>query len=362
MTMLAAPPKQTRREQIIAAIDAFKKVHDAWEADRNAPPQPSELFERALNLCVRLCQYGDIPSDCRSIVAAVARMGLAWIKYQQGNMKSDGTPFQSFWDTVRGVFIARAGANIVPMRRPESVRALRKQNVPDPQIATQIYGDPEWPNGKGPFLTERGAVDEAALDAEERANAEGRSTLPDDWVQYIDRDRFRREEQDLADQLAMLTNAVYVAPPRVEDMDGLIREGQYVDVIARECRASVDDVVARCGQLGVEPQHRPNLQAERAPQEPDINPHAAAAMDATIHAGVELPAGQDFAPDLEGPAGPSIEQPDSSLDIMQQVEQMASRGFQPEQILQQIGMTPDELSKHSGRSPKQIQKALRGGK
>jgi hypothetical protein len=315
-----------RRTLILNAVDTFLRIHDEWEADVHGPPQPDEKFERAVHLCIEICERGDTPADCRALIGAVAKMGTEWLLYENGKMGSDHRPTTAFWNAVRDVKRERAGAVPFTPRTRESVMTLRKQGVGDPQIARCNYGDPDWPNGYGPFLGLRGEVNEAALDAEARANEKGESTLPPDWIHPDDRNRKKQSEADAATRLAALQHELQAREASAEDPEKLLREGQFANVVARVCNMPLDEVIALANKIGVSVETTPNLAAQRAPQEPVINEALGRAMDAGT------------------PDGPAFEMPEPETPEAQ-VARMFEQGFDKEQIAERLGLTPRKVEK-----------------
>lgn len=316
-----------RRKLILQAVDTFFKIHDEWEADLHGPPQPSEKFERAVHVAMQICEHGDTPEDCRSLVGAVAKMGVEWILYENGKHADDYRPTKAFWDAVRQVKVERIGAAPFKPRTRETVLVLVKQGVTLEQIARANFADPEWENGFGPFLDQRGATDYAALERERAANEKGKSTLPADWIHPDDRHRKRAAEdtarihlQELQDELTKQVST--------EDPLALLQEGQYANVVARVCNMELDDVIALANANGITVETTPNLAAMRSPQEPAINEAADRALQPTN------------APDAA--MGPAYEEPEGQT-VGEQAAIMAARGSDNEEIADALGLTPKKV-------------------
>jgi len=312
-----------RREIILNAVDTFIKIHDLWEADVYGPPQPSEKFERAVKLCTDICAGGDMPEDCRGLCGAVAKMGVEWIRYESGQMGGDHRPTKSFWDAVRDVKSERIGAVPFAPRVRESVAVLRTQGVSREQIARFNYGDPEWENGFGPFCGSRGEVNHEKIDEEERLNklTPPQTLLPPGWIHPDDRNRKRTADENARTKLAQLQEEL-TRGKSTEDPLKLLREGQFANVVARECGLTLDEVHALANQNGIAVENTPNLAAMRAPQEPEINE----AADRALQPG----------PATDEPVGESPEQ---------QVARLFSQGFDKHQIADRLGLTPRKVEK-----------------
>ena len=316
-----------RRETILRAVDTFLKVHAEFEADVHGPPYPDERFEKAIRVCIEICQRGDIPTECRGLIGAVARMGVEWILYENGKELTNHSPTRAFWDTVRGVMLARIGATPFKPKQRESVRVLRKQNVGDRQIAV-MFADPEWPNGHGPFFGSRGEPNENAINAEVAANEKGETTIPADWVHPDDRDRKRRAETDALEQLTALENEISKNDSH-EDPEKMLREGAFVQQVATCCGISTDEVYKLANRIGIQAAEVPNMAATRGVGEPAINP----AADRTLQPrnAPELIVGESEMPHGADPA--------------EQAADLEKLGYDAEQIAEHMGLTPRKVKK-----------------
>jgi hypothetical protein len=316
-----------RRKLILQAVDTFIQIHDEWELDKNGPAQPSEKFERAVHVAMQICEHGDTPEDCRSLVGAVAKMGVEWILYENGKHRDDYCPTKAFWDTVRTVKAERIGAAPFRPRTRETVATLIKQGVGLEQIARANFADPEWENGYGPFLDVRGATNYDALERERLANEKGKSTLPSDWIHPDDRHRKKAAEDTARIRLQELQDEQNKQVSN-EDPLALLKEGQYANVVARVCNMTLDEVMELANSEGLTVETTPNLAAMRAPSEPQINEAADRALQPNN--------GPDAA------MGPAYEEPEGDT-IAQQAAIWAARGKDNEEIADLLGLTPKKV-------------------
>lgn len=320
---------EERRGLILEAVDTFIQIHDSWEADLKGPAQPTERFERALKLAVDVCERGDTPQDCRRLVAAVAKMGIEWIKYENGLHLNDPTgdvlPVRQFWEAVRDVKSERSGAVPLEPKKRESIALLRKQGLTDQMIA-KAWEDPEWPNKRGPFYGSRGEANGDAIDAEIAANAKGETTLPEGYIHYDDRARLKRDEENLRTRLSQLRQEAEKKVSK-EDPEAMLREGQFVNVVARECGLTQNEVVDIANKIGVKPQMTPNLASQRAPSEPQINEFVERAMDAGIRR--EEVSSEYEEPNVQSPAD--------------QIARMLASGMTKHAVCEQLGITMKDL-------------------
>lgn len=319
-----------RRDTILKSVDVFLKIHNAWEADVHGDKQPSDKFETAIKLCIEICQRGDIPEECKRLISAVAKMGEEWLLYENGKMDSEYRPLSAFWDSVRNVISERAGAIPYAPRVRESVARLIKEGVSRRQIARDLYGDPEWSNGFGPFCGARGEVNDAAIDEEERLNklSPPQTTLPVDWVHPDDRNRKRTTDEEMHTRLSSLATMTQKKKSK-EDPEKMLREGAFIQQVANECGLTRDEVIAIANRLEITAEEVPNLAAMRAPSEPQIHERA----NASLQPGSQI--------DDE----PRITEPDPADVAMMQAADLEAEGFTPEQIGEKMGLSPRKVKK-----------------
>jgi len=253
----------TRTSEILAAVDNLLEVHDEWERDEKTPVQPTEAFEMAVDHVVAVAD-GDIPSHCRDLCMAVAKLGVEWEKYKNGARTKDYRPIGSFWESFRNVIATRAVAEPREYPRPEPVRTLLEQKVTYGQIARHIWGHA----GKGPFLTAGGQVQIDKL-MEER-DEPGKHTKG--WIHPESIQRQRDAERALQRRLGAVANKESHDSKTIEKATvvELLKEGQYPDVIARVKGVSIEGVLEEAKRYGIKPNVRPNLAATRGLHDPEI--------------------------------------------------------------------------------------------
>lgn len=267
----------SRKSDILAAVDRLKRAHDDWESDDQSPLQPTAELERVINGTIKTCESGDVPYECRELVRAVDLMGAEWRKYESGQRTKDYRPLPAFWESLRGVWKARAGTHRPKPRRPEPVIVLISQKVSYQQIAQRIYGwfNPETERFEGPLVDDRGNPDIELIHRE--AAAPG-SVVPKDWIHPSEAERIAEESAEAEASLEPSErheSAPAEDPATIEEM---LREGAYPEQIARVKGISVNQVLAVAEQHGITPARMPNLAAMRAPQEPELTPEQDAAL------------------------------------------------------------------------------------
>lgn len=260
---------------IIEAVDNLTLIHDVWAAEdrkgRYSDVLPGE-FEHAAEELFDRTRMSDVPAPMRGLVKAIEGFEVEWGAYAAGNWDREGVPKPQLWRSLREVFHQRTLAEELKPKMPESVKLLRAQKVPDHQIANHIYGY----KGVGPFLGPNGQILHDLIDQEaEKAH----SVIPEGWIPEQEKDRLKMHHIQTENRLKTLEDLSRPATKPAETVEGLLREKQYPDVIAKLCNVTVEQVHKIAEVLGIEISFRPNLAAERAPHEPPIAPEAAAALD-----------------------------------------------------------------------------------
>lgn len=275
---------QERTEEILLAVDRLLSVHDEWEKDETAPVQPTANFEAAINEAVAAGESGDVPAQCRDLCTALGRLGVEWDAYVAGKRTPDHRPIGSFWGAMRDVIHARNGATADQVKQPEPVYLLIEQKVPHHQIAHHIWGH----RGKGPFVTAIGQVD--SMKILEESKEPGKHTKG--WVHPEQLARQSDGRRELSRRLGAATRREQrdTRPVEKATVVEMLKEGQYPDVIARVKSLSLETVLAEAERYSITPSVRPNLAAERSPQEPPIFGSESAADDSPL---ADLPAIED---------------------------------------------------------------------
>lgn len=313
-----------KKEQILRTVDALLKVHDEWERDPQSPAVPSERFERAMDLSIQVCGDGDVPADCRNLVAAMAKLGGQWVKYKNGLQTDDFRPLPDFWEAFRGVQSARQGSAARVKQTRESVALLRRDKLPDMQIA-KMYGKYNFDLKKweGVFFTDRGVPNSALIDKEE---AEPGSVLTADYVHPDDAEAMARSESDLERELQALETATKGPDTDPATIEEMLREGAFPAQVARAKGVTVSDVLKVANELGITPNEKPNLSNLRAPQEPAITAEQDAALQP--HEPVEAPA---------------VAESEDDSELVARVMEMHNAGQTPLQIAQELGISPQKV-------------------
>ena len=263
-----------RRDEILGSVEHLVAVHDRWAADAQAA-LPTRALEEAVEAVVETCATGDVPHDCRDVVAAAARLGVAWGAYRDGDRAQGGHPRQEVWSRMADVFHCLRGVAAHRPRTIEPVALLCEQLKDfagrDLQIA-RMYGHRiELRDGKskwvGPFFDDR-EVPRGDLIRQE-AEKPG-SVIPPGWIHPSEEARVREANAADAARIARTTERAAEPAEDPASVEEHLRDGQYPDVIATVKRTTEAAVRAEAAEKGIVPNERPNLRAVRSDHEQPI--------------------------------------------------------------------------------------------
>jgi hypothetical protein len=277
------------QNEILQATDALLAIHDLWIAkpDPTMGEIPPREFEDAAENLFTMVGTADVPANCRELVRAIEEFEAQWRLYVNGARERNGNPKNALWSTLRTVIAARQITSELRPKQLEPVHELLRQGVSPRQIAHNMYGYA----GKGPFLDESGNI---LFDKIQQEAKEPGSVVKPDWLPPYEEARLRKHHVLGQNRLGALDTKIRNnAPAPAQSIDALLREGQYVDVIAKVCKTTEEKVLAVAKILEIEPQYRPNIAgADRAPGEPQIAPTDAGAIEAYANNPAQTPEAQ----------------------------------------------------------------------
>lgn len=262
-----------RKREIIAAVSTMIDEHDRWAADPDAPEVPTQRMEFAIDAAILECSHGDVPGDCRQLVAAMELLAGEWSLYKSGKWGAGQRPLESFWNAFRSVMTARQGATRAVRKSIEPVAELIRQKVSHQQIAL-IYG-----GERGPFMVE-GSIQVALILQEAK---EPHSVVPADWVHPNEIEREQQELDDLKGRLAAMQEQPQhsTGSSTVEQM---LRSGANVQQIAMVKKISDNEVRAIAAGLGIEPVELESLTGSvRSPYDREIQEEQDTALQAQVN-------------------------------------------------------------------------------
>lgn len=264
----------SRRDEILGSVENLVAEHDRWAADPHME-LPTRALEDAVEAVVETCATGDVPHDCRDVVAAAARLGVVWEAYRNGDRAQGGHPRSEVWSRMADVFHCLRGVAAHRPRTIEPVSLLFEQLKDfagrDLQIA-RMYGHRiELRDGKskwvGPFFDDR-EVPRGDLIRQE-AEKPG-SVIPAGWIHPSEEARVREANAADAARIARTTERAAEPAEDPASVEELLREGQYPDVIARVKRTTEAAVRTEAAEKGIVPNERPNLRAVRSDHEQPV--------------------------------------------------------------------------------------------
>ena len=248
--------------QILEAVDNLLQIHEDWA--NNPDPAlkyiPPKELEDSANYLFEVSMYADVPATLRELVAAVDEFRLQWELYATGAIEQNtGGPKATLWRALNKVIATRAVSSELRVKRPEPVKVLLDQKVTPQQIALSIYGY----DGKGPFVKD-GEIQFELIKQE--AENPG-SVIPPEWIPPYEEARLRQHHIQVKRRTAQVDDMIEKTSPKPQDPVSLLREGQFIDVIAEVCNLTQAEVRGIAKVIGVEPAIRRPLVSERAPQE-----------------------------------------------------------------------------------------------
>ena len=231
-----------RIDELRDAVQAVIRSHDEWRNDNSeASILPSEQMRQAAFDAEREFERGPVPRRAVNLFAAVVAYADQWRQYET-DQERDGQPRPSFWRAYNQILHLSDSVKPRKMKRVEPVRdLLAMDSMPTDQVA-KMYG-----GNRGPFM-EDGVVLEHLL-RQERDNPG--SVIPADWT--------HPDNEIPADELIPA-----IGQPEPVDIEAtreakalqLLREGQFVDVIADVCKLPLERVEALASENGLAVQVR----------------------------------------------------------------------------------------------------------
>ena len=336
MAQEATPAVESRETVLRQAASAFLRIHARWTAN-NDQSLLTDAYEGSLKDLVRTFAEGDLPGKFRSLAVAVETLAEQWDLYEGYVTQESPMPTQAFWEAVGQVQQQFNGAGVPRRRSLEPVSLLIQQNVSPNQIALHIYG--YRPEGStvhiGPFL-ENGVPRHDLVHKEAK---EPGSVIGSDWVHPAEEARMKEELQLQRRRLDSLAERGTRYKPAPETIEKLLTDGVYPNQIARMKLIPVEAVYAEAARLGITPTEMPDLRSLRAPQEPAINPYAAAALDARMNheAADEFDGEESDDVDQVEPEGEDDGLPPAE-DLDGEIRQYAARGASVRDIANQLGI------------------------
>lgn len=128
-----------RKDEMLAAVDAFAKVHADWVADPNRRDPDATFWDGFDELANAFDPNLGVPGECHELASAVKALLVEEDAFSNRENTSTDMPHQAFWKAWEAVAAARKPKTAPPRRPMESVKQLNDEKVPHDQIA-RMYG------------------------------------------------------------------------------------------------------------------------------------------------------------------------------------------------------------------------------
>lgn len=144
------PRHHSRTEtQLLDFVDAYLTAHDEWVAQANRKDPDEPYLDALEDLLNAFAADVDIPADCRDLAVAVETLDAEYESFNNRANQGNHYPRDSFWLAVDLLQKARRGTEEEPLPPLPTIAQLRKENVPDWQIAKLLgmvpVHDLAWP-------------------------------------------------------------------------------------------------------------------------------------------------------------------------------------------------------------------------
>ena len=258
-----ASPAVNRETEIKSALKTMIDAKRRWSLseDRFFP----DWLENAISAALNIALNGDVPSSCIKIHTACVRLADAWgsiITEGEGLDQKTGVPGRQFWSLFESVEVQIKNSEVAKNRFLRPVKELLEEYKSDGgrkwQYIARDYGyldktgeDHIW---KGPFF-KNGNVEQYLIEKEAR---EPGSVVPAGWHPEDENEKLRRHvvtesgsalsriRQHLKSQ-----GKIQETPEDPATIEELLRQGQFVSVIARVKKVSEEAVRAVADRLKI---------------------------------------------------------------------------------------------------------------
>jgi hypothetical protein len=261
---LSPSPAVNRETEIKSALKTMIDAKRRWSLseDRFFP----DWLENAISAALNIALNGDIPASCIKIHAACVRLADAWswiITDGEGLDQKTGIPGRAFWGLFESVEVQMKNSEVSKNRFLRPVKELLEEYKNDGgrkwQYIARDYGyldktgeDHVW---KGPFF-HNGNVMQLLIEKEAR---EPGSVVPAGWHPEDENEKTQKNKV-IADSGSALSRIrqhlksqgkIQESPEDPATIEELLRQGQFVSVIARVKKVSEDEVRAVADRLKI---------------------------------------------------------------------------------------------------------------
>jgi hypothetical protein len=256
-------PAVNRETEIKSALKTMIDAKRKWSLseDRFFP----DWLENAISAALNIALNGDVPASCIKIHTACVRLADAWgwiVTDGEGLDQKTGIPGRQFWALFESVEVQMKSMDVSKTRSLRPVKELLEEYKNDGgrkwQYIARDYGwldksgeDHVW---RGPFF-QNGNVMQFLIEQEAR---EPGSVVPAGWHPEDENEKTRKNI--IADSGSALSRIrqhlkaqgkIQEAPEDPATIEELLRQGQFVSVIARVKKVSEDEVRAVADRLKI---------------------------------------------------------------------------------------------------------------
>lgn len=251
---LSPSPAVDRETEIKSAIKTMLDARRKWaqSEDQFFPAWLEDAISAALNMVLN----GDVPLACINVHAACVRLADAWgliVTEGEGLDQKTGIPGRQFWVLFDSVESLSKSMEVAKHRHLRPVKELLEEYKNDGgRKWLYIARDYGWLDKtgdeltwKGPFF-KNGNVDQYAIEKEAR---EPGSVVPAGWHPEDENEKNRKNIiEDSGSALARIRQhlksqgKVQDTPEDPATIEELLRQGQFVSVIARVKKVSEEEV------------------------------------------------------------------------------------------------------------------------
>ena len=260
-----SPPtqQQTRETEIKSALKTMVDAKRKWSLseDRFFP----DWLENAISAALNIALNGDVPASCIKIHTACVRLADAWghiIASGEGLDQKTGIPGPTFWSLFESLESQLKNSSVSKHRFLRPVKELLEEYKNDSGrkwlYIARDYGwldktgeDHVW---KGPFFT-NGNVDQFLIEKEAR---EPGSVVPAGWHPEDENEKQRKDIVESSGSALSRIRQHLKSQGRIQDspedpatIEELLRQGQFVSVIARVKRVSEEEVRSVADRLKI---------------------------------------------------------------------------------------------------------------
>lgn len=260
-----------RETEIKSALKTMVDAKRRWSLseDRFFP----DWLENAISAALNIALNGDVPASCIKIHTACVRLADAWgsiITDGEGLDQKTGIPGRQFWALFESVEVQLKSSDVSKSRGLRPVKELLEEYKSDGGrkwlYIARDYGwldktgeDHVW---KGPFF-KNGNVDQFSIEQEGR---EPGSVVPAGWHPEDENEKQRKNIVESSGSALSRIRQHLKSQGKIQDtpedpasIEELLRQGQFISVIARVKKTTEEAVRVVADRLKIQALSKENL-------------------------------------------------------------------------------------------------------